>query len=228
MDPRIVALRASYDRVADEYAARFFDELTHKPLDRALLDCFAELARGRGPVADVGCGPGQIARALHERDLPTLGIDLSPAMVALARRLTPEVAFHEGSMLALPAPDEAWDGITAFYSVIHLRPEELPAGVGEFFRVLRPGAPVLLSFHIGRETVHRDELWGQPVDIDFHFYEFAAIVDALASAGFAVEARIERAPYTAVEFPSQRGYILARKPNTMGPVAPEAGQGAGG
>jgi SAM-dependent methyltransferase len=213
MDPRSAALRASYDRVADEYAARFFDELVHKPLDRALLDCFAELARGRGQVADVGCGPGQIARALHERGLPALGVDLSPAMVALARRLTPEVAFHEGSLLALPAPAGAWGGLTAFYAFIHLRPEELPAGMAEFARVLRPGAPVLLAFHIGRETVHRDELWGQPVDLDFQFYETATVVDALESAGFAVEARVERAPYTVVEYPSQRGYILARKPD---------------
>ena len=58
-----VATQAGYDAVAEEYAARFFDELAAKPLDRALLDCLVELTRGLGVIADMGCGPGQIARS---------------------------------------------------------------------------------------------------------------------------------------------------------------------
>ena len=60
----------SYDRVAAEYAERYVDELRHKPLDRALLDWFVGETQGAGTVADVGCGPGQVARYLHERGLP--------------------------------------------------------------------------------------------------------------------------------------------------------------
>ena len=62
------AIQASYDRVAAAYAAHFMGELAHKPLDRALLDCFAEEVRGQGPapVGDIGCGPGHVARYLHE------------------------------------------------------------------------------------------------------------------------------------------------------------------
>jgi hypothetical protein len=55
-----------YDRVAEEYVKRIFEELAHKPLDRALLDRFAEQMRGLGPACDVGCGPGQVARYLHD------------------------------------------------------------------------------------------------------------------------------------------------------------------
>jgi SAM-dependent methyltransferase len=212
IDPKTAAIQASYDRVAAEYAARFFDELAHKPLDRALLDCFAEQVQGRGSVADLGCGPGQIARYLHARGLPTLGVDLSPEMVALAQRLTPEIAFQQGSILALDAADATWDGITAFYSIFHLLPDDLPLALREFYRVLCAGGLVLLSFHLGQEIVHLDEWWGKQVDIDFHFYERAALERQLEAAGFRIEARIERQPYTAVEHPSQRAYLLARKP----------------
>ena len=67
MDPAAKdATQAGYDAVAEEYAERFFDELAAKPLDRALLDCLAELTRGLGVVADIGCGPGQIARYLAD------------------------------------------------------------------------------------------------------------------------------------------------------------------
>src|SRR5918999_4293454 len=103
-------VRRSYDRLAAPSAEVFFGELAGKPLDGALLACFAEQVRGLGPVADVGCGPGHVARHLHESGLPVLGLDLSPRMVALARRLTPGVPFHEGDMLALEAADGAWGG----------------------------------------------------------------------------------------------------------------------
>jgi len=60
-------LAAKYDRVAEKYAAAFFDELERKPFDRALLDRFAAAAAGRGRVCDVGCGPGHVGRYLAAR-----------------------------------------------------------------------------------------------------------------------------------------------------------------
>ena len=43
------------------------------------------LARCRGPVLDVGCGPGRLAAALLSRGIPALGVDIAPSAVALAR-----------------------------------------------------------------------------------------------------------------------------------------------
>ena len=102
MDPRrITDLQTSYDRVAEEYVKRIFDELEHKPLDRQLLDRLAERVRGLGPVCDLGCGPGHVARYLRDREVDVFGIDLSPGMVRQARRLSPEIEFTQGNMLAL-------------------------------------------------------------------------------------------------------------------------------
>src|SRR5262245_81656 len=102
LDPQVLAgTQQSYDRLAEEYAARIFGELAGKPLDRALLDCLAEQVGSLGPVADIGCGPGHVARYLHERGVPALGIDLSPEMVARARHLSPDISFEQGNMLAL-------------------------------------------------------------------------------------------------------------------------------
>ena len=77
--------QSSYDRIADEYARQIYGELAGKPLDRAILDRFAERLRGRGAVCDMGCGPGQIGRYLADRGLPVVGVDLSPAMLSVAR-----------------------------------------------------------------------------------------------------------------------------------------------
>jgi SAM-dependent methyltransferase len=210
MVDRTTAIAQSYDRLAAPYADHFYDELRHKPLDRALLAAFAELVGPDGAVADIGCGPGQIARDLHVRGLRTIGIDLSPEMIALARRLVPDIDFRVGSMLSLELPDASLAGITAFYAIVHLEPDELVVAFREFRRVLRPGGVVLLSFHIGTERVKRDELLGASVDLEFVFFERPVVESALEKAGFAIEARLERAPYVAVEHPSLRGYLLAR------------------
>ncbi len=202
---------SSYDQVAAEYAARYLDELAHKPLDRALLDWLAEDVEGRGIVADVGCGPGQVARYLHDRGVPTVGIDLSPEMVATAQRLNPDVRIAQGSILALPAAESEWAGIAAFYSIIHIPPEDLTAAATEFARVLQPGGVVLLSFHMGNEVRHLDEFFGQEVALDFYFYEFADLVGPLEEAGIVVEARVERRPYVPIETPTRRGYLIGRK-----------------
>jgi SAM-dependent methyltransferase len=210
-DPVTEALRRGYDAVAEPYADRFAAELADKPLDRALLGCFAEQVAGLGPVADVGCGPGQVARWLHERGLPVLGVDLSPEMVAVARRHHPGIDFRVGTMLALDAADGAWGGIVAFYSIIHLPPGDLPAALGEFHRVLRPGGLLLVAFHVGQERVHVEEFLERPVSIDFYFLEPAAVAAALAATGFTVEARVERRPVTPDEAQTQRCYLLARR-----------------
>ena len=54
----------SYDNIADDYAEEFYDELERKPFDRDLLKRFVLGLPRRGPVCDLGCGPGQIAKFL--------------------------------------------------------------------------------------------------------------------------------------------------------------------
>jgi len=204
-------LQDGYNRVAGEYAARIYEELAHKPLDRALLDRLADRVRGAGLVCDLGCGPGQVARYLHERGVEVIGVDLSPGMVAQAQRLNPGIAFQTGNMLALDVPDAAWAGIAAFYSIIHIPHGDLPHALRELHRVLRAGGVLLLAFHIGQEAMHLDEWWGEPVSLDFFFLQPEEIAGHLRAAGFAVEELIERAPYPDVEHQSRRAYIFARK-----------------
>jgi SAM-dependent methyltransferase len=204
-------VQAAYDIVADEYVRRIFDELKDKPLDCRLLDRFAENVRGRGLICDLGCGPGHVARFLHERGVMICGVDLSPEMVVRARRLNPEIEFTRGDMLALDVADETWAGIVAFYAIVNLPRGDLMQAAREMKRVLRPGAPLLLSFHLGTDIVHLGDWWGHEVAIDFHFFQADEVARVLADAGFCIDETIERDPYPNVEHPSRRAYIFARK-----------------
>jgi SAM-dependent methyltransferase len=206
-------LQSSYDRVAEDYAEQFRDELDKKPFDRKMLDWLAEKVGGSGVICDMGCGPGQVARYLHDRGVKACGVDFSPAMVRQARRLNPEVHFRQGDMLALSEVEaDAYGGIAAFYSIVHIPRPKLAQALREFRRVLCPRGRLLLAFHIGREVKHLDEWWGKEVSLDFLFYETEEVKGQLTAAGFVLEEVIERDPYPeAVEYQSRRAYIFARK-----------------
>ncbi len=203
-------VQSSYDRVADEYARRIFHELEHKPFDRELLDRFAERVRDLGPVYDVGCGPGHVARYLHDRGVNISGLDLSHEMVERARELTPWVEFLQGDMTSLDVPDGALAGIVSLYSIIHVPPDEVVPALRELLRTLRPGGLLLLSFHIGKETIHLDDWWGHQVAIDFFLFETEEMQAYLREAGFEIDEVIEREPYPDVEVQTRRAYLLLK------------------
>lgn len=213
----LTATRAGYDALAEQYGELSQAALDAAPLDRALLGAFAELVRTDHPdplVLDVGCGPGTVAGHLAGRlGVPARGIDLSPAMVEHARRAHPGVVFDVGEMGSLDAPDGSVAGLVAWYSLIHVPAGRRQAVVGEFARVLRPGGHLLLAFQVGEDTLHLDEAFGRPVQLDFHRLQPDDVVALLERAGFDVTARLVRAPdpsSVAAQIP--QGFVLARRP----------------
>ncbi|MGZ4547872.1 MAG: class I SAM-dependent DNA methyltransferase [Blastococcus sp.] len=204
------SVRAAYDTVAADYAELLRTELARKPLDRAMLGAFAELVHvdAEAPVADVGCGPGRVTAHLHTLGLPVFGIDLSPAMVAVARRTHPELRFDEGSMTALDLPDASLGGLVAWYSVIHTPPELLPGVFAEFARVLRPAGHLLLAFQAGDELVHLEQAYGHALSLDAYRLDPGRVVDLLERAGLDVHAQLVREPEPPEK--TRQAYLLAR------------------
>jgi SAM-dependent methyltransferase len=200
--------RQSYDAVAAQYAERIAGELEHKPFDRELLSRFASQARP-GPVWDVGCGPGHVTAFLAARGVEAVGVDLSPAMIAQARALHPELPFQEGDMYALSAEPSSLAGIVAFYSLIHVPRQDVPGVLRGFAHALRPGGRLLLGWHLGTDTLHLEELWGTAVRLDTYFFTAEGMAAGCEAAGLHVMEQHQRDPYVDVEYPSQRGYLLA-------------------
>lgn len=212
-DPSIESIRSSYDRLADAYADAIFGELKDKPFDRELLTRFAAEVAGRGGVCDMGCGPGQVARFLHDAGANVFGLDLSSGMIEQARRLNSSIEFREGDMLALDLPDESLAGIAAFYAIVNLSAELRPRAFREMARVLTNGGLLLLAFHVGRdELLDVRELWGRPITMDFYLLDRRTIERELKSAGFEILQIHEREPYPpSIEHQSRRAYLLAVK-----------------
>jgi len=214
---KISDIQEGYNRVAYEYVRRIYDELRHKPLDRQLLDRFAESLQGDGVVCDIGTGPGHVARYLHDRGAKVCGIDLSTAMVERARRLNQGIEFRQGNMFALDIADETFAGITGFYALVNIPRPEIVRALGELRRILKPGGILLLAFHIGSHTLHQEEWWGAEVSLYFYFFRANEMTGYLKAAGFEIDEVIEREPYPEIEQQNRRAYIFARKPAVPGP-----------
>ncbi|MBW4718630.1 class I SAM-dependent DNA methyltransferase [Saccharothrix obliqua] len=185
--------RTSYDTVADSYAEYVRDSLAGRPHLRAALVSFADRVRaaGGGPVADVGCGPGLITAHLHGLGVDAFGIDLSPGMVARARRDHPGLRFEVGSMTDLDLPAGSVGGLLAWWSLIHVPDDEVPTALAHFHRVLRPGGPVQVGFHVGDASRLKTEGYGgHPMKLHVHRRTPERVAAWLRAAGFALDAQL--------------------------------------
>jgi ubiquinone/menaquinone biosynthesis C-methylase UbiE len=104
----------------------------------------------RDTILDVGCGGGRTVSKLAARASSGAvhGIDYAEASVAAARRFNRReivqgrVEIQQASVSDLPFPDDMFDLVTAVET--HFWWQDLPAGMREVFRVLKPGARMLI------------------------------------------------------------------------------------
>ena len=142
VDAKTRELRDAHDVLAEFYAERLAGHLEASPADRAVLGVFCELVReagAGGEVADVGCGTGRLEPFLAARGLEPRGVDLSPAMVRVARRDNPGFDYQVADLRELPFGDASLAGVVCWYSLMYLAPEDRPAAFAELARVVRPG-----------------------------------------------------------------------------------------
>src|SRR5207247_2111000 len=92
------------------------------PIDDLGFTVDVDVVRARAGVRllDVACGPGFITAAAAARGADPIGLDFSPAMIALARRLHPSIAFRDGDAEALPFDDRSFDAVVMNFGLLHL------------------------------------------------------------------------------------------------------------
>lgn len=170
-------------------------------------------SRARGEVLEVGVGTG-LNFPFYPADVTLTGIDLSPAMLEIARKRAAElglsVRLEEANAEALPFGDASFDTVVATLCLCNIPDDR--AAIGEMWRVLRPGGRLVLLDHIG------SHIW--PIRIVQRLVETLTIRTAgehmtrrplplVEAAGFTVEER-ERLKAGTVE------RVAARKPVPAG------------
>ena len=133
-------VRKGYDEIAGDYHA------SRSRFDHSKeLREFAGLLPVNARVLDVGCGAGvPVARFLVESGFDVVGIDFSENMLRLARENIPEAEFIKKDMTKLDFPADSFDGVTAFYSIIHVPREKHSSLFNSFHRILKPEGIMLV------------------------------------------------------------------------------------
>jgi SAM-dependent methyltransferase len=132
--------RRGHDALATSYNAFFaaVTALATNPLLEAVH------LRPGTRLLDVATGPGALAAEAANRGARPVGIDLSPQMIELARRLYPAIDFREADVEHLPFADDMFDAIVCAFGLGHFpRPE---VAVAECVRTLSPGGRVAFSW----------------------------------------------------------------------------------
>ena len=210
-DDRTVEVRHAHDVLAEPYVEYLAGALERMPIEQQILSLFCSSVLGIGPeVADVGCGTGRLMPYLESHGLRPRGVDLSPGMIAAARRDHPSFDFEVGDVRALPLADACVAGVVCWYSLMYLPPEDRALAFGELARVVRPGGYLVTAFKAGDGTLRRG---GRTLNlgIEFDIYWMAPdeMIRLAAAAGFEA---VFWAGRPADEFEAQpQGYLMARR-----------------
>lgn len=212
-----MSLRDAWEQEAERWArwARTPDHDSYWHFNRAAF--LAVVPPPGERTLDLGCGEGRVARDLAAGGHSVVAVDASPALVQLAAEVDPEGEYVVADAVALPFPDASFDLVVAFNSLMDL--DDMPAGVREAARVLRPDgrfcisvthpvndagaftnetadAPfVITGSYFGRErfqeTLERD---GLRVTFNSWAHPLEDYGHALEAAGFVIEAIREPIP----------------------------------
>jgi ubiquinone/menaquinone biosynthesis C-methylase UbiE len=215
-EDHVATARGVYDEAASRYVEFVGTEIssaTEGPIDRALLAAFIELIKRQTVVrvADVGCGPGRVAAFMAEHGLEVVGVDVSQAMLAVARNAHRHIRFEEGQLDALPIESEVLAAAVCWYSIIYTPPNRLAEAFGELKRVLMPGGYALLAFQAEGEPVHRTDAHGTHLPLISYRHSVQEVAAYLDDTGFRIHTTVLRAPELEHETTSQ-GFVIATTP----------------
>jgi len=210
----VSAARAVYDATAEQYARSVGIDVSpafEGPVDRAFLAAFVEfVGLAAGLVADIGCGPGRVAAWLTAHGLDVVGVDVSQAMLTVARGAHPDIRFEEGCLSALPFADGSLIGAVCWYSIIHTPPEHLREVFSELHRVLSGGGHLLVAFQAGEsEAVRRTDAYGTGYSLTHIRHCPEVVARSLIEAGLKPHAQAVREPELDHESTPQ-AFIIAR------------------
>lgn len=169
----------AYDSQAGEVAKMLGSVVFPDDPDRIIIESWADTVSGR--ILDIGSGTGRWSGHLADLGHAIEGFEPAAQLVEIARRTHPGVSFRLASIDDLVDSEEQWSGILAWYSLIHLAPDQLPDALAILRRVLEDEGTALISFFSGP----RLEAVNHPIATAYR-WPMEHMTRALEQAGFQV------------------------------------------
>lgn len=181
-DPKQI-VASGYDRITEAYLRLVGSMGPH--VREKYLRALAERVPAGGCVLELGCGAGTpMTQALSAR-FRTIGLEISPNQLALARQNAPLASLLRGDMVRLPFRNRSFEAVAAFYSMTHVPRVEHASLLAGIARVLRPGGCAVLTMGSADNPDGIDEDWlGAPMF--FSHFDGDRNVALVREAGFEI------------------------------------------
>ncbi len=170
----------TYNTIAQPYSEKYFTDTS----DFAHIESFISRIKPHGSVLEIGCGAGQFSQYLISKGFSVIGIDLSDAMLTLAKEHVPQGDFQTMDMRSLSFPDSMFDGVIAPYSLIHIPDAEVTETLKGFSRVLTSQGRICLIVQQGDADHMVTEPFAPDKQIFFNFFTPERIQAHVQEAGF--------------------------------------------
>jgi cyclopropane fatty-acyl-phospholipid synthase-like methyltransferase len=165
-DHRKSVVAQGYDALGEDYVA--WADSWADPARHRMLDEFSARMASGARVLDLGCGAGVASTRMLASRFVVTGVDFSEVQLEAARRNVPEASFIHADLAEIDFPPESFDGVTAFYSVIHVPRDEHGPLFERVARWLVPGGLFLATLGSGDDPAWMGEWLGQPMFFSGH------------------------------------------------------------
>lgn len=173
-------VREYYDRMAAEWAQRWYADGSMLPLLQAFLAGLPERSR----VLDLCCGAGYESMRMAALGAEVVGLDLSGESIRIARERNPQLEFHIGDMLADYTALGPVDGVVCIAGLVHLPQELLQLAFRRMAEAMNPGGRALIVVRDGTGRLqHQSDVVIDGESYDRSFYAHTLAELTAASAG---------------------------------------------
>lgn len=210
MDPKQI-VADGYDHIAEQHEAWANDVRVEEraKYTSVLLEKLPEGAE----VLELGCGSGMPTTRLLAEKFAVTGVDISSRQVELAQRQVPTAKFIHTDMTKLDFPENSFDAVTAFYSIIHVPRQEQIELLNKIASWLRPGGLLVITMGAHSAEANFDEdFLGMPM----YWSNFDSVTNRrlVEEADLDIISAIDE---TADEFdnPITFLWVVAQKPNAI-------------
>lgn len=199
-------VRTTYSLIAVSYQENYSEI---DAVDRCnFWGTFANMCVGER-VLDMGCGNGDGTLFLLEKGIVPTGVDISRAMIDIARSKSDKIQWLESDICNCPFPDNTFSGIVLSYTINHLTDGMLNKVKREIDRLLKNRGKLLLVFHVG----DIDEIRPDPADSRWNIYYHYFTKETLETvfSNYIEVSYSQRASLDPSELMNDKGFLTLQK-----------------
>lgn len=168
----------TYDKIAKKYDEEFGNDYS----DTMYIDKFLKTINGK-EVLDIGCGVGNLTNYIFEKGYNIDGIDLSGAMLNIAKNRYKGINFYKMDMKNITITKK-YDGIMLAYSLFHLTKNEVKEALPKYYKLLNKDGTILLILQMGSEENLIDEPLENGLKMFINYYSLDEITVELNKNNF--------------------------------------------